>query len=182
MDRQYDEFTIKPTSDLFTATLWSAPKNEPLLRCFLNAVMQDGGAPAIAEATVLNPFNIKEFDDDKKLVLDVRVRDESNRHYNIEVQSAEHSAFRNRVLLYWASTYASWLKAGEDFSLLVPVKSVILTGFPIFPELSGIHTIFEIRSRENSVVLLSDHFQMHFLRLGDMLKRKMAGLDVLDRH
>ncbi len=159
-----DDLVIKPTSDLFTAVLWSAPKNEPLLRGFLNAVLQNDGEPTITEATVLNPFNIKSHINDKKLVLDVRVCDEANRHYNIEVQSAEHAAFRNRILLYWASTYSSWLKTGEDYTFLVPVKSVILTGFPIFPDLNDIYTIFEIRARENPTVSLSDHFQMRIFR------------------
>ncbi len=176
-----DDLVIKPTSDVFTAVLWSAPKNEPLLRGFLNGVLRDFGVATVSEATVLNPFNIKEFAVEKRLVLDVRVKDEANRQYNIEVQTAEHTGFRNRSLLYWADTYSSLLRIGEKYSKLVPVKSVILTGFPIFPELQNLHTVFEARSRENPAVVLSDHFQMHFLRLGDMLKRQMEGLDRLDR-
>ena len=176
-----DDLVIKPTSDIFNAVLWSAPKNQPLLQGFLNAVLRNFGAVLVNEATVLNPFNIKEFAVDKNLILDVRVRDELNRQYNIEVQTTPHSGFRHRSLLYWADTYSSLLRVGEKYTKLVPVKSVILTEFPIFPELKNLHTVFEARSRENPEVVLSDHFQMHFLRLGDMLKRQMAGLDKLDR-
>ena len=171
-----DDLLIKPTSDLFTAVLWSAPKNEPLLRDFLNAVLIDARQPPIQEATVLNPFNIKEFAKDRQLVLDVRVRDEVRRWYNIEVQTASHSGFCDRMLLHWAATYSALLRTGDDFRDLVPVKGVIITDFPIFSELRNLHTVFEIRARENPGVLLSDHFQMHFLRLGDMRKRKMEGL------
>jgi len=49
----------------------------------------------------------------------------------------------------------------------------------IFPNLRDLHTVFEIRSRENPEVLLTDHFRMHFLRLGDMLKRQLEGLSEL---
>jgi predicted transposase/invertase (TIGR01784 family) len=135
----------------------------------------------IMEATVLNPFNVKEFVADKNLILDVRVQDEAKQQYNIEVQTVPHTGFRNRSLLYWADTYSSLLRVGDKYSKLVPVRSVIITEFPIFPELKNLHTIFEPRSRENPDVLLSDHFQMHFLRLGDMLKRQMEGLGDLDR-
>ena len=176
-----DDLVIKPTSDIFAAVLWSPPKNEPLLRGFINSVLRDFGVEMITQALVQNPFNIKEFAVDKNLVLDVRVRDEANRQYNIEIQTTPHTGFRNRSLLYWADTYSSLLRVGGKYSKLVPVKSVIITEFPIFPELKNLHTVFEARARENPEVLLSDHFQMHFLRLGDMLKRQMEGLGELDR-
>jgi len=176
-----DDVLIKPTSDIFAAVLWSPPKNEPLLRGFINSVLRDFGAAMITEALVLNPFNIKEFAVDKNLILDVRVQDEAKRQYNIEVQTVPHAGFRNRSLLYWADTYSSLLRVGEKYSKLVPVKSVIVTEFPIFSKLKNLHTIFEVRARENPDILLSDHFQMHFLRLGDMLKRRMEGLNELDR-
>jgi hypothetical protein len=42
-----DDPVITPTTDLFIAALWSAPKNEPILRSLLNAVMTDIGHPAV---------------------------------------------------------------------------------------------------------------------------------------
>jgi len=53
-----DDPLITPTTDLFIASLWSAPKNEPLLLSLINAVMTNIGHPKIVEAKVLNPFNI----------------------------------------------------------------------------------------------------------------------------
>jgi len=35
---------IKPTSDLFIASLWSIPKNEPILRSLLSSVRRDSGS------------------------------------------------------------------------------------------------------------------------------------------
>jgi len=174
-----DDRMVQPTSDIFTAVLWSAPKNEPILRDFLNAVLIDSGQLTIKEATVLNPFNIKEFAFDRQLVLDVLVKDETDCRYNIEVQTASHAGFVNRMLLQWADTYSSVLRAGDGFTQLVPVKSVVLTVFPIFPKLRNPHTIFEIRSMENPEVALTDHFRMHFLRLGDILKRQLVDMDNL---
>ena len=158
---------IKPTTDLFIAALWSAPEREPLLRSLLNAVMTDIGEPAVVKATVLNPFNIQEYPNDKQIRLDVRVEDETKRKYNVEVQTAEHTGFYNRMLYYWTETYGSLLERGDDYTLLRPVRSIIITEFSVFPELKRLHTVFEVRARENPAVLLSDHLQIHFLRLGN---------------
>jgi predicted transposase/invertase (TIGR01784 family) len=174
-----DGLIIKPTSDLFAAVLWSPPKNEPILRSLLNGVLTDIGQPGIVKATVLNPFNIKEFAVDKNLVLDVRVEDELKRLYDIEVQTSRHTGFENRTLRYWADTYSSQLRIGDEYVQLRPVKSIIITEFPIFSRLKRLHAVFEIRSRENPDVLLTDQFQMHFLRLGDMLKNDLEGLNEL---
>jgi predicted transposase/invertase (TIGR01784 family) len=173
-----EEIIITPTCDLFIASLWSAPEREPILRSLLNAVMTDIGQPAIVKATVLNPFNIQEYPTDKQIRLDVLVEDESKVRYNIEVQVDSHTSFFNRMLYYWAETYGSLLERGEDYKQLRLVRSIVITEFPVFPELKDLHTVFEIRARENPAVLLSKHFQMHVLRLGDWL-RNQSGLDSL---
>jgi len=170
---------VRPTSDIFTAMLFSAQKNEPVLRNFINAVMTDDRQPLIQEAMVLNPFSIKEFAVERQLVLDVRVRDEAHRWFNVEVQTWPHPAFCERMVLHWADQYASLLETGDDFTKLRPVRSIVIAAFPIFPTLRNLRATFEIRSRENPAVLLTDHFQMHFLRLGDMLKRQLEGLSEL---
>jgi len=45
--------------------------------------------------------------------------------------------------------------------------------------LKRLHAVFELRARENSDVLFSDHCQIHVLRLGDLLRNNLAGLDQL---
>ena len=170
---------IKPTSDLFIAALCSAPKNEPILRSLLNGTMIDIGQPPIVKATVLNPFNVQNYPDDKEIRLDVRVEDETKRFYNIEVQRAWHTGFHNRSLYYWSETYESQIERGEFYDLLRPVRSIVITEFPVFPELKQLHTVFELRSRENPKVLLTEHLQIHYLRLGDLDRQKLTGLDAL---
>ena len=52
-----------------------------------------GRRPTVADPRgygTYNPFSIKEFKADKQYVLDVLVRDESHRRYNMEIQSAPH--------------------------------------------------------------------------------------------
>jgi len=151
-----------PMSDVFTASLWSAPKNEHLLLSFINGVRTNAGALPIIKATVLNPFNIKEFQASKRIILDVRAKDEHNHLYDIEVQTTTHPAFSNRTLDYWSDTFASQLKSGMDYMELRHVISIILTSFKIFPQLEDVHTIFQITAKENPNVLLTNAFQMHY--------------------
>ena len=174
-----DDIVIKPTSDIFIASLWSAPEREPILRSLLNGVMTNIGQPVILKATVLNPFNIQDFPVDKEIRLDVLVEDETNKRYNIEVQSQTHIGFFNRMLYYWAEIYTSRLKRGEDYKELCPVRSIVITEFPVFRQLKHLHVVFEVRARENPMVLLSDHFQMHVLRLGDLVRNNLSVLDGL---
>jgi predicted transposase/invertase (TIGR01784 family) len=175
LERIWDRIT--PTSDLFIASLWSAPKNEPLLRSLLSGVMTDIGQPPVRKATVLNPFNIQEYAIDKRIILDVRVEDEAGTSYNVEVQKGTHAFFKERMLFGWAKTYSSRLRWGEKYEELRPVKSIIITEFPIFPKLKQLHAVFELRARENPDVLFSDDCQIHVLRLGDLIRNKLSGLD-----
>ncbi len=176
-----DVSIVKPTSDLFTAVLWSAPKNEPILRSFINAVLIDAGQTPIAKATVLNPFNIKEFASDKTIILDVRAVDDVGRYYDLEVQVAPQAAFENRVLYYWANIYSSQLKAGVPYQSLRPAISIIVTEFPIFSGLDHLHNIFHIASKENSNVVLTDHLQIHFVRLSEAARERWDKVNALDR-
>ncbi|MDR3183521.1 MAG: Rpn family recombination-promoting nuclease/putative transposase, partial [Planctomycetaceae bacterium] len=113
-----DKALITPTTDLFIAALWSPPKNEPILRSLLNAVMTDAGLPGVMKAAVLNPVNVQDFPVDKQVRLDVRVEDEKGVLYNVEVQTDWHTNFFERILYYWAGMYSSQLERGNDYGTL----------------------------------------------------------------
>ena len=172
-----DDITIKPTTDLFIAALYSAPKNEPILRSLLSGVMTDIGQPPVVKATVLNPFNIQEYPTEKEIRLDVWVEDEAKAFYNVEIQRQEHTNFCERMLYYWGGKYGSQLERGDQYGMLRPMRSVIIAEFPIFPELKRLHAVFELRARENPDVRFSEHCQMHVLRLGDLKRNNLEGLN-----
>ena len=161
---------ITSRSDIFMAALWSNPKNEHLLLSFINGVLLDAGMTPITKATVMSPHNIKQFAVEKSIALDVRVEDENKRIFHIEIQIKCHFGFVNRILHYWADTYSSQLYMGEQYNQLKPVISIIITDFDEFPLLKNFHTVFRAVADENPKVWLSDHFQIHLLRLAGVLK------------
>ena len=181
MSEPKNNLFLDPMSDIFTATLWSAPKNEHLLRSFINGVRTDAGMTPIVQATVLNPFNIKEFVASKGIILDVRAKDEHNLMYDIEVQTSNHPAFPNRILDYWSETFVAQLKSGLDYTELRQVISIILTSFPIFRQLENIHNIFQITAKEDPSFVLTDAFQMHFLRIAEVNEQNAHKLACLCR-
>jgi predicted transposase/invertase (TIGR01784 family) len=170
-----------PMSDVFTAAFWSNPKFRRHLRSYINGVRRNVGMPPIVEATVLNPFNVKDFVVSKKIVLDVRVKDERDWLYDIEVQNSTHTAFLNRMVQYWSETYSSQMRMGLDYTILRPVMSIILTAFPIFPELHNIQSVFRIAAEENPNIILTEDFQIHFLRISEFRKRRPDQLLGMDR-
>jgi len=172
-----DSKIIKATSDLFIAMLLSAPKNEPILRRVINAVLENSGHVSIKSAEVLNPFNIKEFAIDKQIVLDVRVTDELDRIYNIEVQTTPHKAFIERVIFGWANTFSAQLHAGNQYRKLKPVYCIVITEFKILDKVDGAHLIYELRERNNPKAVLSNHLQIHFLRLYELLQGRLEVLE-----
>jgi predicted transposase/invertase (TIGR01784 family) len=173
-DKQYVK---SATSDMFTAMMWSEPKNEPLLLSYINGVFENVGKLPIVSATVMNPFNVKQYAVSKQIVLDVRVKDEWGRLFDIEMQNRDHPAFCNRLLYNWSNTYVSLLGPGSKHIELRPVISIIMTGFNIFPQLKNIHSVFRVRADENPDVLLTEDLEIHVLRLAKMSKRRIDMLE-----
>ena len=171
------EYVKDPMSDLFTAVLLGDPKNESLLLSYINGVFLDVGKTPIVKAKLINPFNIKKYAMSKSIVLDVHAKDELGRHYDIEVQNQDHRFFENRMLYYWSDQYSSQLVSGAKYMKLRPVISIILTRFQIFPQLKKLHNVFRITAQENPEVLLTEDFEMHFLRLSDVSRESIDMLD-----
>lgn len=176
-----DDLVIPATSDLFIATLFSAPKNEPILRDVINSTLENCGEPLIITAKVLNPINIKEFVHQKRIVLDVRVEDELHRFFNMEVQTVPHPAFEERIVFGWSDTFAKQLSAGNDYDELRTVFSIVITKFRMFRDADGfIHFVFEIRERRRPNMVLSDCMQIHFLQLYELQHDQLEVLESIE--
>jgi len=61
--------------------LLGSEENRNLLVHFLNAVLTDDLSAPIAEAEILNPYNDREFLNDKLSVVDIKAKDSEGRMY-----------------------------------------------------------------------------------------------------
>ena len=153
---------IDPTVDCVFKAILGAEENKNILIHFLNSVLSDHDTP-IASVEILNPYNEREFQEDKLTVVDIKARDGNGIIYQIEVQVALHSAFTERMLYLWSRVYQDQMKKGDDFEHLNPVVSIWLLKDDLFPD-SQYHHHFEAMDQKSGMVL-SHHFGVHTLEL-----------------
>ncbi|MCK5154815.1 MAG: Rpn family recombination-promoting nuclease/putative transposase, partial [Spirochaetales bacterium] len=128
---------VKATSDIFIKYMFGRDTQESnqLVLSFINSVLGDSGFPTITKVIQKNPYNYKDFADDKESILDIKVEDENHKLYNVEMQSTGGTHYRNRALYYWSKLYASQIKESVDFKKLLPTIGINILNFILFPEL-----------------------------------------------
>ncbi len=78
--------SIDPKIDCVFKALLGAERNRRLLIHFLNAMLGSELSSPIQTVEILNPYNDREFLDDKLSIVDVKARDGDGRLYPIETQ------------------------------------------------------------------------------------------------
>ena len=117
---------IDPTVDCVFKALLGADENRNLLIHFLNAVLHTDLKQPIADVEILNPYNEKEFIDDKLSIVDVKVRDRERKLYQIEIQLSIHCDLPQRILYMWTDLYSKQIQRGDDYRQLQPTYSIWL--------------------------------------------------------
>ncbi|MBN1649428.1 MAG: Rpn family recombination-promoting nuclease/putative transposase, partial [Spirochaetales bacterium] len=139
----------KVTRDCLFKYIFGNPKNTGILISLVNAVLKDSDQPEITSATIENPFNIKEFEDGKESVIDIRAKDVTGKVFNIEMQSQSDPLFGYRSLYYWAKLYSNQMKTGQGYSRLNPVICINILDFNLFKDTNKAHICFVIREKES---------------------------------
>ena len=154
---------IDPKIDCVFKALLGAEHNRALLLHFLNAILGAEFAAPIVEVEILNPYNEREFLDDKLSIVDVKVRDRAGRLFQVEIQLLNFSDLRARILYTWADLYQAQLHRGEDYERLKPVYSIWLLGETLLPERPGYAHEYRLRDAEGHI--LFDHGGIWLLEL-----------------
>ena len=98
---------------------------------FLNAVLAGELAALIAEVEILDPYNEREFLDDKLSIVDVKARDLAGRLYQIEIQLLNVPNLPARILYGWADLYSAQLQGGDCFIVQVRPFALGLSPFAL---------------------------------------------------
>ena len=80
----------------------------------------------IRQADILNPYNEREFLDDKLSIVDVKARDGQGRLYQIEIQLLGYPELPARIFYTWADLYSAQLGSGQDYAALRPTYAIWL--------------------------------------------------------
>ena len=154
---------IDPKIDCVFKALLGSEENCNLLVHFINAVLADDLTWPITEAEILNPYNEKEFLDDKLSVVDVKAKDSEGRLYQIEIQLLTYRHLPERMVYTWCDIISQQLQSGNDYSLLKPVYSIWLLAENLLSGEVGYAHEYKLQNRLGRT--LADLGGIHLLEL-----------------
>jgi len=117
---------IDPKIDCVFKALLGAEENCNLLINFLNSILSKDLSVPIVWVDILNPYNDKEFINDKLSVVDVKAKDSQERIYQIEIQMSINRYLPERIIYNWTDIYSQQLQSGHDYHQLMPTYSIWL--------------------------------------------------------
>jgi predicted transposase/invertase (TIGR01784 family) len=139
---------IDPKIDCVFKALLGTERNRRLLIHFLNAILA-GELPApITAVEILNPYNEREFLDDKLSIVDVKARDQAGRLYQIEIQLLNIPDLPARILYGWADLYSAQLQDGDGYDQLQPTYAIWLLGQALMPQRTEAVHHFHLRDEQ----------------------------------
>lgn len=153
---------IDPTVDYAFKKLFGDPANSDLLIHLLNAVLLRPSP--IIDVQILNPFNEKDFADDKLSVLDIKAVTANQAWFNIEIQSRAVGWMRSRLAYYNASLFVDQLGEGAQYNTLLPAISICFLKELLFPEVAAPHLCFVMSDCEHGMQL-ADALEIHTIEL-----------------
>ena len=161
-DISSDEFIMSPKMDFVFKLIFGDEKNKDILIAFLSDVLRLS-KEEFQDIELLNTELLKDFKEDKKGILDVRVKTGNGEHIDIEIQILPTKFIAQRSLFYWSKMYNSQIRSGDTYAKLKKCITINIIDFEATP-LDKIHTKFHILEDETGYKL-TDVLEMHFLEL-----------------
>lgn len=185
---------ITPRVDVAFKKIFGVEENKDLLISLINSIVSD--EDQVSSVTLLNPYNPKNFRDDKLSILDIKAEGVDGKRFNIEIQISDEADYDKRALYYWAKLYTEQLKAAEDYSQLAKAIGIHILNFTSIPDVKKYHNVFHIKEKETGLLYFRD-LELHTIELNkftdnpkeelsDILQKVKTSLDVwsafLTRH
>ncbi|CAG8762353.1 18745_t:CDS:2 [Racocetra persica] len=89
---------INPRVDIAFKKLFGVEENKDLLISLVNSIVSE--KDQVAELTLLNPYNPKNFWQDKLSILDIKAKNKAGKRFNIEIQISDEADYDKRALYY----------------------------------------------------------------------------------
>lgn len=153
---------INPRVDIAFKKVFGVEENKDLLISLVNSIV--GAEDQVAELTLLNPYNPKNFKKDKLSILDIKAKGVDGKRFNIEIQISDEADYDKRALYYWAKLYTEQLKSAEDYSKLSKAIGIHILNFTSIPGGNKYHNVFNIREKESNQLYFKD-LELHTIEL-----------------
>jgi predicted transposase/invertase (TIGR01784 family) len=92
---------ISPRIDIAFKKIFGVEENKDLLISLINSIVSN--EDQVADVTLLNPYNPKNFKSDKLSILDIKAKGTDGKRFNIEIQISDEADYDKRALYYWAN-------------------------------------------------------------------------------
>lgn len=151
-------------NDLVFQKLFGKPKNSQITAHFLSLILNRKIYNIDLDANKRMLGNRK---DSKTGKLDIRAKFNNGEDCNIELQVIPYEYMANRMLEYWAEMYDYKISSGQDYSILKPTISILITDYKL-KELTYInkyHTIWNLREAHNKDKILTNNLELHILEI-----------------
>jgi predicted transposase/invertase (TIGR01784 family) len=153
---------ITPRVCLPFKKIFGVEENKDLLISLINSIV--GTEDQVKEVTLLNPYNPKNFKQDKLSILDVKATNQDGKRFNIEIQISDEADYDKRALYYWAKLYTEQLKVAQDYSALSKAIGIHILNFTSIPQAKNYHNVFHITEKENGFAYFKD-LELHTIEL-----------------
>ncbi len=160
---------ISPLNDFAFKKTFGSPENHPCLISLLNAILRP--KEPIVDVTVENPFNLKDFQEDKLSVLDIKAIDRTGAIYDVEMQLTTYEGLVQRMVFYGCDLYAGQLQKGKKHKTLNPVYTIWLVNGILWPDATAVHHAFRLTDKESGRVLAGT-LEIHALELARYNRRE----------
>jgi len=142
---------IRPTVDFVFKLLFGDPKNVDLLIHLLNSVLKP--KHPIEHVEILNPYNEKQFQEDKLSIVDIKAQDTSGAWYVIEIQTTIPAGLANRLVYYTSGLFYGQMREKSAYGDLRPAISICFLTESLFSEVEAGHLHFSLVDTAHSVSL-----------------------------
>ncbi len=153
---------ISPKVDIAFKKIFGVEENKDLLISLINSIV--GEEDQVSAVTLLNPYNPKNFKNDKLSILDIKATNQDGKRFNIEIQISDEADYDKRALYYWAKLYTEQLQVAEDYSKLSKAIGIHILNFTSIPEVQKYHNVFTVTEQETGVPYFTD-LELHTIEL-----------------
>lgn len=166
-------YKVNPRVDLAFKKIFGVEENKDLLISLINSIVSE--KDQVKDVTLLNPYNPKNFLNDKLSVLDIKAKGESGKMFNIEIQITDEADYDKRALYYWTKLYAGQLKEGSRYSELNKTIGIHILNFNGIINIDKYHNIFQLKEDESGIKYFKD-MELHTIELNKFADKVKAEL------
>ena len=153
---------IMPRVDIAFKKLFGVDENKDLLISLINSIVSE--KDQVATVDVLNPYNFRDFRNDKLSVLDIKAKGPTGKRYCIEIQISDEGDYDKRALYYWGKAYTQQLGKGKEYCDLNKTIGIHILNFISIPEAKEYHNTFRPFAKESNVHYFKD-MELHTIEL-----------------